>query len=73
MEHEADYEAPIMSIRNTGSSSKSRPPSDGSLTPLIRGRININENKLILHHVMLLVCIINAYMFNATLSGDLSC
>ena len=37
------------------------------------GRININQKEQFLHHVMLLVCIIIAYMYNATHSGDLSC
>ena len=34
------------------------------------GRININEKERFLHHVMLLVCIIIAYMYNAIPSGD---
>jgi len=37
------------------------------------GCININQKEQFLHHVMLLVCIIIAYMYNATPSGDLSC
>jgi len=37
------------------------------------GCININQKEQFLHHVMLLVCIIIAYMYNAAPSGDLSC
>ena len=46
-----------------------RPKSEAS----DRGCININQKEQFLHHVMLLVCIIITYMYNATPSGDLSC